>query len=336
MSHRNLGPKPWPGSTIIGSKVSIRLHQPDGGFQDLLGILESPNSIRRRDGSLAVFDPISVALWRLVPAWAGKAGTGSPLSFRISELEEVAEITWPATEICDHGKWRYRMSNGFTRRANSVRPFGSAPLGEPDQELALAIKSVISEFQIRNLLPTIHISLPTYEGLLHLLLQKGWESKITAHVMVADHLDVITRITSQLAPGNPHLDKTGNCEVHFESHPSNDWLDVQGDFHGAEIMSRHPASYVTISFNGEIVGCGRIAQHANWAIITRLFVRSKYRGVGWSKIVILELIKHVGGSKLMLQVDETNSVAISLYEKLGFRFHHIYKYVVFPSLSQKL
>lgn len=44
-------------SLLIGQRVSVRLHDGDGGYRDLLGELESPDSIRKKNGEIAFFDP---------------------------------------------------------------------------------------------------------------------------------------------------------------------------------------------------------------------------------------------------------------------------------------
>jgi cysteinyl-tRNA synthetase len=56
-----------PGLPEIGQRASIRLFEPEGGFRDLLGILESPTTIRKKDGSLITFDPDRIFLWKVVP-----------------------------------------------------------------------------------------------------------------------------------------------------------------------------------------------------------------------------------------------------------------------------
>ena len=56
-----------PGLPEIGQRASIRLFDPEGGYRDLLGILESPTTIRKKDGSLITFDPGRIFLWKVVP-----------------------------------------------------------------------------------------------------------------------------------------------------------------------------------------------------------------------------------------------------------------------------
>lgn len=57
-----------PSTAQIGLKVSIRLHDPSGGFRDLLGILESENTVKKKDGTVIAFDPAKIAVWKVVPS----------------------------------------------------------------------------------------------------------------------------------------------------------------------------------------------------------------------------------------------------------------------------
>jgi hypothetical protein len=57
-----------PSAAHIGQRVSIRLHDPDGGFRDSLGVLESENTVRKKDGSLVSFDLAKIAVWKIVPS----------------------------------------------------------------------------------------------------------------------------------------------------------------------------------------------------------------------------------------------------------------------------
>jgi hypothetical protein len=47
--------------------VSIRLFDDEGGFRDLLGRLETPTHVRKKDGTLREFDPLKIFLWKVVP-----------------------------------------------------------------------------------------------------------------------------------------------------------------------------------------------------------------------------------------------------------------------------
>ena len=59
--------KPAPSMDDIGSRVSIRFHDPEGGFRDLLGHLVTINQVRKKNGQVITFDPSQIALWKIVP-----------------------------------------------------------------------------------------------------------------------------------------------------------------------------------------------------------------------------------------------------------------------------
>jgi hypothetical protein len=61
-------PPDLPGPGDIGQRLSIRLFDESGGFRDLLGVLESSTSVRKKDGALAEFDPHRIFLWKVVSA----------------------------------------------------------------------------------------------------------------------------------------------------------------------------------------------------------------------------------------------------------------------------
>ena len=56
-----------PSAAQIGQRVSIRMHEDTGGFRDILGVLESEKTVRKKDGSLVGFDPAKIAAWKIVP-----------------------------------------------------------------------------------------------------------------------------------------------------------------------------------------------------------------------------------------------------------------------------
>ncbi len=47
---------------LIGQRLTLRLHDPEGGYRDLVGVLESPTTIRKRSGEIVDFDPQQIAI----------------------------------------------------------------------------------------------------------------------------------------------------------------------------------------------------------------------------------------------------------------------------------
>ena len=80
---------------LIGQRLTLRLHDPEGGYRDLVGILESATTIRKRSGEIVSFDPNQIAIVHPITEAPQRAGKGAPLSLRIAELEELSTRTWP-------------------------------------------------------------------------------------------------------------------------------------------------------------------------------------------------------------------------------------------------
>ena len=300
--------------------MTIRMHDPEGGYRDVLGTLESPTSIRKKDGSIVNFDPNRIALWRKIEPRVDRAGKGSPLSLRINEIERAASATWPAAEQVPLGDWTLRATGKFTMRANSV-----LALGEPHIEIHEAIARVVEFYTERKLTPAFHIALPTYVELDALLESEGWTEKIIVHVMVCDIMK------SELS--NPDL---GTWE--FSDAPSDEWIGLQKDEGAKEIMESYPAIYAGLRIEGELVAAGRAANFDTWTVLTRLFVRPDFRGQGLGRDLVTQLLNKAiegGVTKALLQVDSKNTSAIALYKKMGFALHHAYKYRLLQPTSVK-
>ena len=304
-------PADRPGIDDVGKRMTVRMHDPDGGFRDILGTLETPTTIRKRDGSIVSFDPDRIAIWRAIPPRVEHAGKGSPLSVRINEMERAASATWPAAEQVALGDWILRASGKFTMRANSV-----LALGEPHIGMEEAVEQVVDFYQKRDLVPTFHITLPIQVELDALLESKGWAEKIIVYVMITD-----------IERRELTLQDVGEWEL--TKKPSDEWIRLQKDEGVRDIMERYPAIYAGLRVGGELVAAGRAAVIDTWTVLTRLYVRPDFRGQGLSKDLVTLLLNESekqGATKALLQVDSKNATAIGLYKKMGFTLHHAYKY----------
>ena len=317
-------PSKTPGLDLIGQRLTVRLHLPEGGFRDIVGILESEGSIRRGDGSLVPFQPEEVAVWRAIIPVPDRAGKGAPLSLRIREIEIAANATWPAREEFHLGDWILRASDRVTKRANSA-----LAIGNPGVSLDTAIRQVIEFYNSRNLPPLFHIALPTYNELGDTLKNKGWQSDLSVNVMVADSEKVIETLQGG--------DSQRRDVWEIQENPSDEWIALQNDQGVSTILRRYPARYAGLRVNGELIAVGRAANFERWTILSRLFVLPDQRDRGCGRELILTLLedaKRLGATKAALQVDSRNVGAISLYEKVGFRHHHTYEYFSYTPITE--
>jgi GNAT superfamily N-acetyltransferase len=315
-------------AAAIGARVTVRLHEATGGFRDVVGILQrcgdGVNELLNSKGQIISFSEDEIAIWREIKPLPDRAGTGAPFSLRIQELEHLSDLTWPADEIKEIGKWRLRISDGFTMRANSVLPTGAAPFGEPNLDLSKAVDEVVQIYQEKDLTPTFTLPLPLYEELDNYLAGLGWKVKIGAEYLIND------------IPDNLDLESV-DFQIVITSEPTPEWLALQSDHQLERIMRNYPAHYAEIKFDNQTVAIGRIATFGKWSLATRVFVNPEFRGKGIGTLLMRALMaaaKGDGATKVGLQVDTENGAGLALYKSMGFRFHHFYNYRVLSDVSK--
>ena len=303
-------------AAAIGARVTVRLHEATGGFRDIVGILQrcgdGVNELLNSKGQIISFSEDEIAIWREIKALPDRAGTGAPFSLRIQELEHLSDLTWPADEIEEIGKWRLRISDGFTMRANSVLPTGAAPFGEPNLDIEKAVDEVVKIYQQKGLTPTFTLPLPLYEELDNFLGDIGWGVKVGAEYLVND------------IPDNLDLE-SADFKIVISTEPTLEWLEVQSDHQLERIMRNYPARYAQIKFQNKTIAIGRIATFGKWSLATRVFVNPEFRGKGIGALLMRALMaaaSEQGATKIGLQVNSENGAGLALYKSIGFRFHH--------------
>lgn len=306
---------------LIGQRLTLRLHDPEGGYRDLVGVLESVTTIRKRSGEIVEFDPRQIAIVHPIKEVPQKAGSGAPLSLRIAELEALSTRTWPPHEIKEIGTWQIRISDGVTYRANSIFVSGSPPFGEPGVDLEQAIEQVEKIYNDAQLPTVFHLVNPMYQEFTDYLIGRGWKEKVGAAFLVCD-IDSVTDIAPSL--------KERNLILLNEDAPTPEFLALHNDEILETIMNSYPARYLSLLSEGITVATARLAISDSWAIITRLIVAQSHRRQGIAELLMqacLGYSRSEGVRKMCLQVDRSNIGAHSLYEKLGFRVHHTYSFI---------
>jgi GNAT superfamily N-acetyltransferase len=306
---------------LIGQRLTLRLNDPDGGYRDLVGILESATTIRKRSGEIVEFDPRQIAIVHPIKEVTQRAGSGAPVSLRIAELEALSTRTWPPREIKEIGKWQIRISDGVTYRANSVLVSGAPPFGEPGIELDQAIDLVEKIYADAQLPAVFHLVNPMHQEFTDYLIGKGWKEKVGAAFLVCD-IDSTTDITDTL--------KERNLTLLNEDAPTPEFLALHSDEMLESIMNSYPARYLSLCSDGVTVATARIAVSESWAITTRLIVAESHRRQGLAELLMQAAIAislGEGANKMCLQLDRSNIAAQALYEKMGFRVHHTYSFI---------
>jgi GNAT superfamily N-acetyltransferase len=306
-------------SSWVGRRVSIR-RAVGAKFSDIVGDLlaltaDAAVLDTRQRGAIEV-GLSEVAIAKLVPP-----STADELA-----LEAVAAKGWQAAETEWFGGWLLRANSGFTNRANSVLPLKQ--LGRPLDE---ALEFCRSWYAQRNLPFLIAVPTESRRLLDAELGERGWDFGGDSHVM-ARRLDQDRRPVSQ------------DDLVALSSEPTDGWLEccregVAGEPAFRELLTRHDnAVFAEVVLDGKVVATGRGAVDADsrdttWLGVFSVEVEPAFRRKGLARAIVDALQRwgtERGATRSYLQVLETNTDAVSLYEALGYYVHHDYRYRIAP------
>jgi N-acetylglutamate synthase len=305
-----LGPADVGKRVVIRRIVGVRGDRPI--FSDVLGELlewtESKVTVRTRSGAVQV-DRDDIARAKTVPARRRLSATEA--------LELAAAHGWPAAESARLGDWWLRATDGWTMRGNSA-----LPIGEPDRPLGEAIDAVATWYSERDLPPAIVIPLPLRARLDAELERRGWEQRPASLVMIAS--------LASLDP--PHLD----AEVHLDPSPAPEWLAVVASRKQAlpeaalRVLTGVPEVRFPIVYGAEhapLATARGVVADGRWLGLSLIETAPEARRKGYAQHVIGALAgwaRELGATDAYLQVEQRNTAAVDLYERLGFRIHHTY------------
>lgn len=301
----------------IGQRFSIRLHDPAGGYRDVVGHLKTASSLINRKGQEITFDPEQIFVWREIIERPTLAGKGAPLTLRVLELDQICNLTWPATENLENSGWLLRAAGGVTNRANSVLPLVANLETGPLTDFAEKLKTAQDFYNKRNLPTIFQVAMPTWRVLADKLRSIGAVETIHGNTMVADLTPA-----KQIVPAG--------YQIVQSSQVSDEWLAVQPTPGIERILLGCSATYLTLVKDGLAIATCRIALAKGWSSLTRVYVHQDFRGLGLGKAIVaaaLEASFEQGATKALLQVEASNAIAIGVYESLGFNFHHEYSYL---------
>jgi ribosomal protein S18 acetylase RimI-like enzyme len=301
----------------IGQRFSIRLHDPAGGYRDVVGHLKTASSLINRKGQEITFDPEQIFVWREIIERPTLAGKGAPLTLRVLELDQICNLTWPATENLENSGWLLRAAGGVTNRANSVLPLVANLETGPLTDFAEKLKTAQDFYNKRNLPTIFQVAMPTWQVLADKLRSIGAVETIHGNTMVADLTPA-----KQIVPAG--------YQIVQSSQVSDEWLAVQPTPGIEKILLGCSSTYLTLVKDGLAIATCRIALAKGWSSLTRVYVHQDFRGLGLGKAIVaaaLEASFEQGATKALLQVEASNAIAIGVYESLGFNFHHEYSYL---------
>ena len=292
----------------VGARVTVR-RRVAGALSDVVGDLEFADgetlAVRTSAGALVTVLSSDVVAARVVGASPREA----------IELEGVAARGWPAPDSEWLGEWWLRAAEGFTARANAVRP-----LGGPGLELGEALTRVAAWYRERGLPPRVQVVIGS--SLDRELGRRGWTAAPEVSVMTATLALIVSRLA--VRHGTP---------VRVTDTASAGWLRL---FRGGDtppvaraILEAPPVvGFATLTDDGEApVAIARATVEPPWVGLTAIEVAPGLRRRGHGRAVIGELTswsRERGALRAYLEVLATNEPAIALYRSLGFVEHHRY------------
>jgi GNAT superfamily N-acetyltransferase len=307
----------------VGRRVVVRYRLPaDGRATDVLGRLDAWSdgilSVRRADGSTVEVNVADVVAAKPVPA--------RPITRRdVRALEAAAAQGWQALETSRIGGWLLRAAGGFTGRANSC-----LPLSSPRQRLSQAVTLVERWYGERSLAPAFQIPAPLNAGIDEYLDTVGWPPATDDVLVLVASVDTVAALSRADVP-----------PVRVASEPDAAWLAAY-HYSGTNL----PPSAIEVLVNAETVGFGSVDQDGRRVAITRGAVSDAPDGRRWLGLTAVEVApearrrglgSHVmagvarwarrnGATDAYAQVVERNTVALAMYQRLGFTEHHRYHY----------
>lgn len=236
----------------------------------------------------------------------------------IQACEERIINCWPAAETLIVGDFVVRFAHGYSGRANSATPLRAG--ADLDGE---ALDHIEALYRRAGQPPIVRVTPLAAPGLAEQLEARRYRLRDASHGLILP------------------IDRSSEVdeEVRLAACADSNWLEgvsrLQGGAkrnpaHLAAIVGRIrvPAGFAALGSAGAEAGFGMTAVDRGMAEIGSIIVDPAARGQGVGRRIVAALIRHArqeGAHAAFLQVDVTNSVAIRLYERLGFQRLYSYR-----------
>lgn len=309
----------------VGHRVVVRrivgVSQDRPLFSDALGELveltETELTLATAQGTLRV--PLrEVHRAKRVPA------ARRPPAADVIALELAANDAWPAPTQARLGSWILRAAENWTGRANAA-----LAVGDPDRTLEAAIDAVEQWYAAKGQRPMINTPMPLAAPVNAALDARGW----TARPMVLVQTGAVQSLISEVAA------RRDLPPVELADSPTDAWLAmVSAHKGGLPAAARHILTAVPeVVFasvqdeHGDLLGIARGAvtgpAPGRWlgVSLVQTAPAARRRGLGRHVMrAVAQWATQRGAVRAYLQVEESNTAAVGLYQGLGFSTHHTY------------
>jgi N-acetylglutamate synthase len=249
-------------------------------------------------------------------------------------LDQLMANAWPAlvSEV-RHG-WRFRWTNGLTRRANSVLAVGG------DEHVPELLSAADRFFEARGGVPTLQVSTASAPRRLASYLEtSGYRPTARTLVEQATTGDVVERTPR------------ASFDVDVSEHLTDEWFETYWSVGSTRGWSRDdtaivrdvllapslPTVFVAARRGAEVIGVGQLVLERGRAGVQCMATRPTHRRQGVGVAVLHALANEAatrGAEHMYLAVMADNTAALDLYERSGFDRVHEYSYFARPPSSR--
>jgi GNAT superfamily N-acetyltransferase len=301
------------GARDIGHRVVVR-HRIPGGLTDVIGVLQAwdPHGLAVRHVDSTVHEIATGAIT------AAKTIPEMPLRpVDVDQLFLTAALGRPAAETAYVGHWLLRASSGWTGRANSLLPTGSA--GMPVSDVLRQAENFYDE---RGLPPQAQVRLGSPED--EEIRACGW---VDARPEQSDVLVMHTTLD--------HVNAEPGYAVELTERPSSQWYAAAFDGPVPEVAPKvlegaAKARFASVTLDGQVVAVGRGSMTGHWLGVDAIRVCEGYRRRGLGTAIVQGLARWAGpdgGRRTYLEVLLENAAAMATYTRLGYREAYRYRYL---------
>ena len=304
----------------VGHRVVVRrivgVSQDRPLFTDALGELVE---LTETDLTLATaHGPLRVPLGEVHRAKRVPAARRPPARDVVA-LELAANDAWPAPTQARLGSWILRAAENWTGRANSA-----LAVGDPDRPIEAAIDAAVDWYAQHGQRALINAPMPLAAPVNVALDERGWTARPLTLVQ-----------TAPLLTGLP--ERRDLPPVELADTPSDGWYAMVAEHKGTlpaaakKVLTGVPetvfaqvhdrAGGLLAVARGTVTGPGR------WHGISLLQTSPEARRQGLAQHVLRALAQWAqqgGSTRAYLQVEERNTAAVALYQRVGFTTHHTY------------